>query len=75
MTSMMARFRRLAELGWLRADDPEVAASSFNWLVMSRPLNEAMLLGDRAVPQPAELRRHCAEAARIFLAAYGTADG
>ena len=75
MTSMAARFERLTALGWLRADDPETAASSFNWLVMSKPLNEAMLLGDRAVPEPAELRRHCAEAARIFLAAYGTAEG
>ena len=27
-------------------DDPELAAAHFNWLVMSIPLNRAMLLGD-----------------------------
>lgn len=37
---------------------------------MSRPLNEAMLLGDRAIPSRAALRRHCREAVRIFLAGY-----
>lgn len=73
LTSMAARFRRLASSGWLEAGDPDLAASSFNWLVMSKPLNEAMLLGDPAVPGPAELRRHCVEATRIFLAAYGAA--
>ena len=71
MTSMAARFARLAALGWLQVDAPETAASVFNWLVMAEPLNTAMLLGDQAVPAPAALRRHCAEAIRLFLAAYG----
>ena len=34
------------------------------------PLNRAMLLGDGAIPKPAELRRHAAEGVRVFLAAY-----
>lgn len=73
MASLAERFGRFAAAGWLRIDRTETAASSFNWLVMSKPLNEAMLLGDAAVPGTAALRRHCAEAARVFLAAYGAA--
>jgi len=48
-----------------------IAASHFNWLVMSEPLNKAMLLGDEAIPKPAALRRYAAEGVRVFLAAYG----
>jgi AcrR family transcriptional regulator len=71
MAAMAAMFRRLADRGLLRIDDPAVAASQFNWLVMSQPLNQAMLLGDAGIPKPAALRRHAAEAVRMFLAAYG----
>ena len=73
MTSMAARFSRLAMKGWLR-DDTATAATFFNWLIMSGPLNQAMLLGDQAAPDAVGLRRHCAEVARIFLAAYGRND-
>jgi len=31
-----------------------------------------MLLGDDAIPKPAALRQHAAEAVRMFLAAYAT---
>jgi hypothetical protein len=62
----------LAALGLLTMDDSMSAASHFNWLVMSEPLNRAMLLGDDAIPKPAALRRHAAEAVRVFLAAYGS---
>jgi TetR/AcrR family transcriptional repressor of mexJK operon len=55
----------------LVVDDPLTAASHFNWLVMSEPLNKAMLLGDEAIPKPTALRRHAAEGVRVFLAAYG----
>jgi hypothetical protein len=64
-------FKRLAERGLLVMDDPLLAASHFNWLIMSDPLNRAMLLGDEAIPKPAALRRHAAEGVRVFLAAYG----
>jgi hypothetical protein len=30
-----------------------------------------MLLGDEAIPKPAELRWHAKEGVRVFLAAYG----
>jgi TetR/AcrR family transcriptional regulator, mexJK operon transcriptional repressor len=71
LTELAAAFERLADRGLLAVSDPLVAASHFNWLVMSDPLNQAMLLGDEAIPTQAELRRHAAEGVRVFLAAYG----
>jgi TetR/AcrR family transcriptional regulator, mexJK operon transcriptional repressor len=71
VASLATIFERLAARGLLAIGDPLVAASHFNWLIMSAPLNQAMLLGDEAIPKPAELRRHAAEGVRVFLAAYG----
>lgn len=64
-------FARWSDRGLLRIDDPGVAASHFNWLVMGEPVNRAMLLGDEAIPGPESLRRHAAHGVRVFLAAYG----
>jgi AcrR family transcriptional regulator len=64
-------FEQLAARGLLVVDDAARAASQFNWLVMAEPLNQAMLLGDQAIPSPGQLRRHAAEGVRVFLAAYG----
>jgi AcrR family transcriptional regulator len=64
-------FERLAQRGVLAIDDANIAASHFNWLVMSEPLNRIMLLGDEAIPKASELRRHAKEGVRVFLAAYG----
>ena len=64
-------FARLAERGALRAEDPALAASHFNWLIMSAPINRAMFLGDDTPPVPAELDRYADGAVRVFLAAYG----
>ena len=74
MAALAAAFAQLAEQGLLALDDPAVAAGHFNWLVMAAPLNRAMLLGDDAIPGPAELRRHAVDAVRVFLAAYGNRD-
>jgi TetR/AcrR family transcriptional regulator, mexJK operon transcriptional repressor len=71
IAALAKTFERLAARGLLVIDDPLIAASHFNWLVMSEPLNKAMLLGDRAIPKPATLRRHAAEGVRVFLAVYG----
>ena len=71
MAAMATAFRRLADRGLLKIDDVAAAASHFNWLVMSAPLNQAMLLGDAGIPKPAALRHHATDAVRIFLAAYG----
>lgn len=64
-------FEHLENRGLLVMDDRSLAASQFNWLVMSAPLNQIMLLGDSAIPKAPALRRHVAEAVRLFLAAYG----
>jgi len=61
----------LAGCGLLRVTDSSVAASQFNWLVMGQPINQAMLLGDKGIPSPEELRRHAVGAVDVFLAAYG----
>ncbi|CAN7645035.1 TetR/AcrR family transcriptional regulator [Rhizobium leguminosarum] len=71
MAAMAVLFERLADRGLLEIDDPAVAASQFNWLIMGEPLNRAMLLGDDSIPKPAELRRHAAAGVRMFLASYG----
>lgn len=63
-------FERLASRGALELDDPHLAAAHFNWLVMSIPLNQAMLLGDDRPATPAELDRHADAGVRAFLAAY-----
>jgi AcrR family transcriptional regulator len=62
--------RDLSERGVLSVGDPEAAASQFNWLVMGAPVNEAMLLGDDAIPDERQLGRHAEQAVEVFLAAY-----
>jgi AcrR family transcriptional regulator len=71
MSALTLVFERLTDHGLLEIADPTVAASQFNWLIMSAPLNEAMLLGDTAIPNAATLHRHAVESVRVFLAAYG----
>ena len=39
--------------------------------VRRRLLAQAMLLGDKAIPNQTVLRRHAADSVRVFLAAYG----
>lgn len=65
-----AMFARLQDRGLLPDVEPAAAAEWFNWLVMAAPLNRAMMLGDAAVPPEDELRRHAAEAVRVFLTAF-----
>src|SRR4051812_36075772 len=65
-------FERLAARGVLEVEDPQLAAAHFNWLIMSSPLNEAMLLGREKPPPAAELDRHVRAGVRVFLAAYAT---
>lgn len=71
LMALAAALEHLAERGLLTVDDSMVAASQLNWLIMADPLNQAMLLGDEAIPKLTELRRHAAEGVRVFLAAYG----
>ncbi|MCD7059288.1 TetR/AcrR family transcriptional regulator [Pelagibacterium xiamenense] len=64
-------FETLKARGVLAFEDAERTAAHFNWLVMSTPLNRAMLLGDDAIPGLEELRKEAHEGVRVFLAAYG----
>jgi TetR/AcrR family transcriptional repressor of mexJK operon len=70
LDALAGAFERLAERGVLQLDDPQTAAAHFNWLVMSAPVNRAMLLGDDAIPSPAELDQYADDGVRAFLAAY-----
>jgi TetR/AcrR family transcriptional regulator, mexJK operon transcriptional repressor len=70
-SALAAVFARLDARGLLDVDDPEAAASQFNWLIMGEPINQAMLLGDAAIPGIEARRRHAAGAVGVFLAAYG----
>lgn len=71
VAALATAFERLGERGLLQVDDARLAASHFNWLVMSAPVNRAMLLGDDDPPTPAELDLYADAGARAFLAAYG----
>lgn len=75
ISTLAATFERLAARGLLAADDPNLAAAQFNWLVMSAPLNQAMLLGRDHSLSKSELERHADDGVRTFLAAYGTRNG
>ena len=65
-------FGALQQRGLLRPGDPRRAASDFNWLLMSEPLNRAMILGDDGPPKSSNVNVWADEAVETFLAAYGT---
>ena len=69
--SLAVAMTALRDRGLLDFDDATETATTFNWLVMGAPVNDAMLLGDDAIPSPEAQRRHAAHATRVFLAAYG----
>jgi AcrR family transcriptional regulator len=68
--TLATMFERLASRGALELDDPRLAAAHFNWLVMSIPLNQAMLLGEDELATPTELNRYADAGVRAFLAAH-----
>src|SRR5437868_940203 len=65
--ALATMFERLASGGALELHDPRLAAAHFNWLVMSIPLNQAMLLGEDEPATPAELDRYADAGVRAFL--------
>ncbi len=75
IAALAGAFERLAERGILELEDPLLAAEHFNWLIMSTPLNRAMLRGDDEPPAAADLERYAEEGVRVFLAAYGNHTG
>jgi AcrR family transcriptional regulator len=68
--ALAAVFEQLAERGGLDIDDPRLAAAHFNWLVMSIPLNQAMLCGTDEPASPEELDRYADAGVRAFVRAY-----
>jgi AcrR family transcriptional regulator len=63
-------FAELTRQGRLHAPDAILAATQFNWLIMSAPLNQAMLLGHDDTPTTREINRWADAGVRTFLAAY-----
>lgn len=61
------RLRAWVDAGLLPEHDTAAAARHWNWLVMGGPLNDAMLLGDDAIPGAAERRAHAEAAVAAFL--------
>jgi TetR/AcrR family transcriptional regulator, mexJK operon transcriptional repressor len=70
INALSIAFERLATENKLQLTDPHLAAAHFNWLVMSIPLNDAMLLGHDTPPPSNELNRYADAGVQTFLAAY-----
>jgi AcrR family transcriptional regulator len=68
--TLASDFDRLAERGLLHMDDSRLAAEHFNWLVVSIPLNRAMLLGDDHGMSADDLDKLADAGVDTFLAAY-----
>src|SRR5262245_8464871 len=71
IAALATAFERLATRGVLRLNDPNLAAAHFNWLILSIPLNQAMLLGHDEPTSPTDLDHYAETGVRVFLAAYG----
>jgi TetR/AcrR family transcriptional regulator, mexJK operon transcriptional repressor len=69
--ALAACLQRLAERGLLQIAEPQLAACHFAYLVLSIPLDRAMVCGEDAPFAPAELEHVADAAVRVFLAAYG----
>jgi hypothetical protein len=59
----------------LSLEDPQLAAEHLLWLILSIPLNQAMLLGDDNSFTAAALDRYAGQGVAAFLRAYGFSDG
>ena len=70
IVGIAATLKRWADRGLLELDDPMVAATQFNWLVMADPVNRAMFFGKLTL-SPKEQRQHLTQSVKVFLAAYG----
>ncbi len=67
--------RDAADRQGLSLGDPELAAEHLLWLILSIPLNQAMLLGDTISFTEAALDRYADEGVTAFLRAYGFSNG
>lgn len=71
MAGLTDRIQKAADNGELAVDDPLLAAQQLQWLILSIPLNRAMLCPGQAY-STAELHRYSDAGVRAFLAAYRT---
>jgi TetR/AcrR family transcriptional regulator, mexJK operon transcriptional repressor len=69
VAALEVSFKRLAERGLLRLDDPKTAAMHFAGLIVMMPLDKTMFGGSFTAE---ELTRLADAGARAFLAIYGT---
>jgi TetR/AcrR family transcriptional repressor of mexJK operon len=67
--------RELASRRGLPLEDPNLAAEHLLWLILSIPLNQAMLLGDECSFTDAALDSYADEGVAVFQRAYGFSDG
>ena len=67
--SQAGLLRQAGKDGKLAIDDPELAAQQLQWLILSIPINKAMLCPDQAYTSE-ELYRYSDAGVRTFLAAY-----
>jgi AcrR family transcriptional regulator len=70
IAGLAAALQRWTDRGLLVLDEPMVAATQFNWLVMGDPVNRAMFFGVVHF-SATEQQRHLTQSVRVFLAAYG----
>lgn len=63
-------FQRPNDRGLLTVTNPARAASDFNWLIMSDPLNHGMLLGKNEPPDADSINEWADQAVSTFFAAY-----
>ncbi|MEV4443172.1 TetR/AcrR family transcriptional regulator [Streptomyces sp. NPDC049577] len=69
LATLAATFRRLADEGLLRIDDPLLAANHFSGLLLWIPVNKAMFHGGPRHTQE-ELDRYATAGVEVFLNAY-----
>lgn len=67
MGELAGLLRQAGKDGELAIDDPELAAQQLQWLILSIPINKAMLCPDQAYTSE-ELHRYSDEGVRTFLA-------
>jgi TetR/AcrR family transcriptional repressor of mexJK operon len=70
LTALATCFQSLTEKGFLRTDDPYLAANHFAGILLWIPVNEAMFTGNDKPKSAAELDHVADTAVKAFLTAY-----
>ncbi|MDE0546684.1 TetR/AcrR family transcriptional regulator [Microbacterium sp. C7(2022)] len=68
-------FTRWSNTGEVAMDDPALAATRFNWLLMADPVNRAMFTGLDHSPDDVQIDQWAAQAVEAFLAIYPVQPG